>query len=427
MNDVKKYTAIAGGVLLVACWPLVVGQIGEKLIQDNIARIDDTRLNVELVSYDRGYFSSNVLTKVELVDQDIKKQFEIDKLPTEWYLDSAIDHNLFTLDAVTKFRDYPDIPFQITTQSQLSGDTHIDAELDQFDYAFSDSKDAWTLSVQPAHLLADVTLDKVLSASFNMLELKMTNQFGEFFSFSDLQSSAQGQMHDSLWVGDQSASIASIEFGRPDEEALSVTEGIRYTLNSKRVDAVENESTPTPAIYSSHTVVNIDTLISSEQQFDDITIDISAGNIDAENLGALLDIVQSDNPQQSEKQAIVAIDALVNHGLFINVDKLGLSYLNQPIDSSIKLNIASGTEHISHAPMTLLGILNGDIFVQIPKGLVEQVPNLQLGIDQLKSKEYIVETEANFEFTATIEAGNIVFANGQKTPILSALMPLFLR
>ena len=427
MNDIKKYTAIAGGVVIVACWPLVVGQIGQNLIHDNIARADDSKLKLAMVSYDRGYLSSHLVTKIEVVDPEVKSLFESESLPTEWFLDSDISHSLFTLDGVTTFRDYDDIPFQVLTKTQLSGDTHIDAELESFEYVFADTEQGWSMSMQPSHLLADVTLEEITTASFNMLEMKLTNQVGEFFTLTDLQSTAQGKMQNNLWIGDQGLTIKSIEAGSPDDESLSVMEGFSYSITANRAEPIEKDALNTPALYSSQTVINVDKVITAEQQVDDITLDIVTGDFDADNLSVLLDVLQSENPQQSEQQAIAAIDGLVNSGLFISVDKLGFSYLNQPIDANLQINIASGTEHISQAPMELLSILDGGIFVQVPKALVEQVPNLQQGIDQLRSKEYIVETDTDFEFSATIEDGNIVFSNGQKTPIFSALMPLFMR
>jgi uncharacterized protein YdgA (DUF945 family) len=427
MNEIKKYAAIGGGIAVIACWPLVVGQIGQNLIHDHIASASNANLSVELVSFDRGYLSSHLVSKIAIVDTAIKTQFEADNVPTEWYLDTDIDHNLLTLDAVTHFRDYPNIPFQVLTKSTLSGDTHVDAELGQFDYAFVDSIDDWTMSMQPAHLVADVTLEEMISASFTMAGIKMTNQSGEFVALSDLHSRAQGKMQQNLWIGEQTLSIASIEAGSPEDESLSLMEGFSYSMNATRVDAAQQESQSTPALYNSHTKIYVGKVISSEQQIDDITLDVVAGDFDADNLNVIIDVLQSDTPKQAENQMIAAVDALVQHGLFMNIERLGFSYLNQPIDAKIKLSILAGTENISQAPMTLLNVLKGDVFVQVPKALVEQVPNLQQGIDQLRSKEYIVETDANFEFSATIEGGNVVFSNGQKTPLIAALVPLFMR
>ncbi|MGR5452384.1 DUF945 domain-containing protein, partial [Vibrio sp. PNB22_3_1] len=41
MTQLKKLGAIGGVVALGLCWPLAVGQIGERVIEDAIADIND--------------------------------------------------------------------------------------------------------------------------------------------------------------------------------------------------------------------------------------------------------------------------------------------------------------------------------------------------------------------------------------------------
>lgn len=40
MNNVKKFAAIGGAVLLAACWPLAVGQFAQTTIQETVSKLD---------------------------------------------------------------------------------------------------------------------------------------------------------------------------------------------------------------------------------------------------------------------------------------------------------------------------------------------------------------------------------------------------
>lgn len=427
MNQIKKYAAIGGAVSLVACWPLVVGQIGQNLVQEQMIQLNNANMKLELVSFERGYLSSHLVTKVIVTDPKTHAVLASDNLPTEWYLDSTIDHGVFSLDGVTTLRDYPNIPFHANSKTQLSGDTHIDATLAAFESAFSGSQEEWSLKMEPVSLVADITIDGVTSATFTLLGMKLTSQIGAFLSITGMQGEVNGKMQRGLWMGEQNLTIENIEVGNPDQESLSLMEGASYRFSAKRDEAKDEESQTSPALYSSHSVVNIEKIIASEQQVDDITLDFAMGDVNADALSVVFEALQSENKPQSQKPMKEAIDSLVKSGLFINIDQLGFSYLNQAVDAKLALSILAGTDNITLTPMTLVTQLEGDLLVHVPKALVEQVPNLQLGIDQLRAKEYIVDTGANFEFSATIEGGNIVFFNGQKTPLIAALMPLFLR
>ena len=55
MQNLKKFGAIGGAISLALCWPLAVGQIGQSIIEDGIANMNDDMVKGEIVEYDRGY------------------------------------------------------------------------------------------------------------------------------------------------------------------------------------------------------------------------------------------------------------------------------------------------------------------------------------------------------------------------------------
>ncbi len=430
MKKLRTYAALAGGVAVLGCWPLVVGQIGQQLITQNLGRVSNAMVATELVSYDRGYLSSHFLSKVRIADPSLKKQLEMDGNPTEWFFSSDVQHGLFSLDGVTTLRDYPDIPFVISSHSQLSGDTRFTAKLDRFSYDFPQSAPGWKLSMQPTELSGSVTLERLLSASFTLPQVELSNQNGEYFRLSDLNSRAEGQMHHRLYVGQQNLTVGSIELGSADEDSLYLLEGLNYQMSSDLTEETkQKDGQMQPALFASKNVINIDKLVIAEQQVDDISFSMQAGDLNADNLDTILDIVQLDQSQglSSQQRLVEAVDSLFNHGFYLHFDKLGLSYLNQPVSGKVELNFPSGEAHVSRRPMQMLDKLQGDIYAQVPKALINQMPNLQQGIDQLHAKEYITQTDSDFKFTAKLEDGNLLFSNGQKLPIIAALIPLFMR
>ncbi len=430
MKKLKAYAALAGGVALIACWPLVVGQIGQKLMTDNIAKLSNTTVTTELVSYQRGYLSSSSTVEVKVVDPNLKQQLTADGMPTRWLLDSQIQHQLFSLSAVTTFADYPEMPLTILSESQLNGDTHFVAKVEQYEKQLVDAVNQWTVSLQPSQLIADVTLEKVLSASATIPQLKISSSQGEYLTVTDIAGKLEGQMQRQLWVGEQSIHFGSIEIGSPVEDDIYLLEGLDYLMSSNRQESVQQgETIITPSLFSSSNQINIDKLILAEQQIDQLSITLNAGDLDANSLNHLLEQLQAvdGNPTQRQQALVDSVDSLFNHGFYLHLDKLGFAYLNQPVEAKVQLQFSPSDAPVSRNPMQIVTLLNGELFARVPKALANQVPNLQRVIDQLQAKEYITETDSDFEFTAKVEQGNLLFSNGQKLPIITALMPLFMR
>ncbi len=99
MENYKKLGAIGGAISLALCWPLAVGQIGQSIIESGIAEINSDEIKAEIVSYDRGYLSSVVLTRYTVIDAEIKSQLENEGIPTSYDVQSDLTHGLTSLTA----------------------------------------------------------------------------------------------------------------------------------------------------------------------------------------------------------------------------------------------------------------------------------------------------------------------------------------
>ncbi|MEI8633377.1 DUF945 family protein [Vibrio sp. PP-XX7] len=82
MSQIKKYAAVGGAVCLVACWPLVVGQIAQNIFDDGMKNFSNRWVEGKTLTYDRGYLSSHVEVEIKVIDPELKTEFEADGFPT---------------------------------------------------------------------------------------------------------------------------------------------------------------------------------------------------------------------------------------------------------------------------------------------------------------------------------------------------------
>ncbi len=103
---------------MALCWPLAVGQIGQSIIEDGIANMNDKMIKGEVVEYQRGYLSSVVLTRYSVVDPELKTQFERDGLPIMFEVTSDVSR-LTSLTADSKLVDNDFLPLPCIAKHSL--------------------------------------------------------------------------------------------------------------------------------------------------------------------------------------------------------------------------------------------------------------------------------------------------------------------
>ena len=113
MHQLKKYGAIGGAIALALCWPLAVGQIGQNVIKDGVAHLTNESLKAEVISYDRGYLSSEVTTRYTVDDPVLAKELELDGFPTEFIVNSHVSHGLLSLKAESTLEDSERFPLKL--------------------------------------------------------------------------------------------------------------------------------------------------------------------------------------------------------------------------------------------------------------------------------------------------------------------------
>ena len=130
MNELKKYAAIGGAVALIACWPFATGKIGEAIFKDGIASYNNSIIEVESVSYDRGYLSSHAQSRIHVIDEGLSEELEQAGYPTEIMVGHDISHGLFSVSSTSTFISKEDISefvqgLTLKTNSKLTGTTDL--------------------------------------------------------------------------------------------------------------------------------------------------------------------------------------------------------------------------------------------------------------------------------------------------------------
>ena len=81
----KNVVTGAGAVAVILCWPLATGQIGQSLYMGAIKDYHSPYMTITNQSFERGYLSSDAVSRIELKDT-LKTTFEEEGLPPDEYL-----------------------------------------------------------------------------------------------------------------------------------------------------------------------------------------------------------------------------------------------------------------------------------------------------------------------------------------------------
>ena len=88
-----KAGALAGALALAAVWPFAIGHIAQSMYENELNTLPSSFFDVETLSYQRGYLSSEIKTRVKLQNPMIDGVFS-DLLPKEAVLITYLDHGL---------------------------------------------------------------------------------------------------------------------------------------------------------------------------------------------------------------------------------------------------------------------------------------------------------------------------------------------
>ncbi|MCF4173281.1 MULTISPECIES: DUF945 family protein [Vibrio] len=420
MNQLKKYGAIGGAVALVLCWPLAVGHIGQQVVEDGVEQLNNEGVTAEIVTYDRGYLSSNVETRYQVNDPVLKEQLEVDGLPTEIVVQSEISHGLFSLTANSHIQNYPDFPLALKTVTQLNGNTEFELSLDSWSYQGDDAQKV-SMSISPSVATGTATVLGQLTFNANIPSIQLDFENGEQLTLTDLSANGVGKKEQGFWLGDQSVMLKNFTILDEMHTSILNIDDLGYTFKSSfdsEVDRIDTQH-----IFSMSNMTYPD-----GGQLSDLKVDFALTSLDRESFEGLVDLYQT-NPTIAQADITTLaplIETLFARGFNVAMNDMHFKVADDEFKSNWLLKVPEGTENVSRDPSVVMPALTGNMNAYMSEGMVNVNPMLAQGIDELVVMEMVTQQDAGYQMKADIEGGQLVFANGQKIPLVALFLPLLM-
>lgn len=421
MQQLKKYGAIGGAISLVLCWPLAVGQIGQNVIEDGIAHLTSPSLTAELVSYERGYLSSEVQTRYVVTDAQLLEQLALDGLPSEFVVDSHVSHGLLSLSAHSKLQNMDELPVTLDTVTQLNGNTDFTLALDAW-HQTTEGSDGAMVSITPSTLKGHATVLGEIRYDLTIPSVEVDFNSGEKLLISNVSGDGQGRKQNGFWLGEQALLISELSIVDADQSALFAMKNSRYDFSS----SIEENS---QRVSSQHKI-GVEDLVTAEGVIDKLSLDVELGDLDSNAFEKLIELYQSNPMLTSEdiQTAIPYVETLFSKGFYLSMNKMALTLGETgEFESQWRITVPEGTDNVSQNPAVILPSLTGNLDTFFSNDLVQQYPFIKQGVDEAIVMEFVKQTDTGYEIQAELKDGNLVFSSGQEIPLMALLMPAMMQ
>ncbi|RTZ16572.1 DUF945 family protein [Vibrio aquaticus] len=419
--ELKKIGAIGGAISLALCWPLAVGHIGQKVIEDGVVSLNNESVQAEIVEYDRGYFSSTVTTRYTVTDPTLAEQFAIDGLPSTILVHSDLSHGLLSLSAVSTLKDMPEFPLTLNTTTQLNGNTDYELTLSNWNQVTEGAEGA-IVSVSPSTLKGHVSVLGDITYDLDIPSVEIDFNSGEKVLLSGLTGQGEGKKMNSFWLGEQTMKVGKASILDVSQQPLFALSDSQYSFNSSFDELAKTVS-------SGHKV-ELNNLLTADGEVDSVSIDLSFGDLDSESFEHLVNLYQN-NPMLTSadiESAIPYVENLFSKGFYLAMNKMAVKLSDQSeFESRWKLTVPEGTSNVAQNPMMILPALTGQLDTFFSSGLVKEYPFIQQGVDEAMIMELIQETDKGYQIHAELKEGNLVFENGQQIPLMALILPALIQ
>ncbi|MBY3788821.1 DUF945 family protein [Photobacterium carnosum] len=436
----KKILASAGAVAIIACGPLATGQIGQSIYMGAVENYHSPYMSITNKSFERGYLSSNAVSRIELKNQ-LKTAFAEQGLPTVWLVSHHIDNGFLGVKSTSEFVIDKKIaplvnqiwgknvaPMQIVTDSGFTGTTHFVMTVNPMDYTHDEGVTAISKK-----LVVKGEFDPENSKSqfsYNLPELTVSTLDKESMFVKGINGEGKGQMQGNFWIGHQTFSLEHAKFTAADQHQFIAIDGVNVAMNNA-LSQPKGEKTPTEATQqvTNTNTINVAKLTTLDgQQYKDIAFKLALKDLNYKAISQLATMEQSlqaaQNPAQI-KQAMVALDLLIAHGATVDLSQLSVKTPQGTVNAQVLLNIKPGLEHASTNLTAVTDQLSGNINIVIPEALVAKEPLLAAKLPVLVNQKIVTKQDDNYQLQVKIIADQVEFSSGAKLPL--AMMALFLQ
>ncbi|MDA0147432.1 DUF945 family protein [Vibrio sp. LaRot3] len=417
MQQLKKYGAIGGAISLALCWPLAVGQIGYNVINDGMAQLNSDAVEAEIVSYDRGYLSSTVVTRYVVKDEFTAEMFAADNIPTEILVTSEVKHGLLSLSADSSSEAWPELTLH--TDTQLNGNTDFAFKLDSWAAELS-AEPAGMFSFAPSTLTGHVTVLGEVDFELNIPSIQGDSATSEKWMITGLTAKGNGKKQKGFWIGDQSVLIENMNIVTPENgKEFEINQGqylysAQYDEQNQRVD-------------SNHAISANDVIMGTDKM-DKFSADMTFGQLDATGFEKLM-LAYENAPVgtvEGERQFMDALDSMMNRGFYVELNKLTMQMGEGTFSSNWKIELPEFENGYSMNPMIVLPKLTGHVDTFVSDQFVADNPSFGQAVDEGVVMEFVSQVGKGYQLKAELKDGQLQFESGQKIALQDMILPLML-
>ncbi len=398
-------------VAAVAGLPMISGYLSEQAFRQGIGQMQEPGISVSLLEYERGYLEASARTRIELTDPMMREELEAEGVPTLFELRHAFKHGLFSVtgESLPVFSDEQREmvnelwgegaePIRLDTETDWQGQTDFQLTVDGFDFAEGEARLNWSELVATG----ESGIDGSLRFEMNWPGMQLEDG-AERITLETLAASGQGQMHQGLWLGDQTFSLA--RFAIDSEEVGAVLEEFSAVMNNHR----EGD------LYAGHSELKVASLALGESRLDNLAVRMQANGFDAEAVEQLS--INQNLADSAQAQAFTAaLDRLVARGFELEVKPLSADLADGALNGEVQLKLLPGLEQASQMPFAVLQQLDGRIHLSLPRALMDN-PFWAEEIGALVQMGLLVPEEELLVLNASIKPGQPAQLNGQPLPM----------
>ncbi|KKD59567.1 hypothetical protein RN22_15425 [Grimontia sp. AD028] len=433
-----KYAAVAGAVAIAVLWPFATGQIGQSQYEAEVEKAKSPYMAVENVSYDRGYLSSNVVTKFSLTGST-KTVYEEEGLPTSFTVLSEIDHGFLSISSISIIDMTPELkalsevlwpsgesPITLVSETSIFGDTQFDLTVRAMDGGDEEIK----IVTSPANVSGSADKDGNIVYQMEMPSVELSGVEGEKFTFTEITGSGQGKMVDEMWVGQQLMNAKTVSLTDLTGMAATVTNlglDVRNEMDATNGDVAT--ATPEELRITSKNTVSFQNLDVPETiELNNFKLGVNFKDLDYTAMLTLAEKADSLNAEPTDEdmmQLATSLDGLVESGMTFELLPLEVDTPEGRVDAKFDLTVEPGLGSVTQNFGALMSKLKGNLLVNVPAAYVHGVPPISASLNNLEPYGFISESENGVTLEAKIEGDQAVSPTGERIPI-GLLMMMFM-
>lgn len=409
MHSLQKTGAIAGALAIAACWPLAVGQLAQKQIEKQFTQFDDSRVKLELVSYERGYLSSLARSNVTVIDPNLKAILTDAHLPTEFAIKHDISHGIWSVSSDNEFEMENPIPLDLKTTTYITGSTDLDIKLGAYKQVFDDASQ---LDIKP--LTADVALgsDGKVEMQYHSEGLKLILNQDESFTAAAFEGYADGYRQGNFWIGKQGIKASDLDFTNAKTLDALTVKNLDYGYQTSLGDDQTR--------LSNQSIATLDSLDYQGLNFKDLKLDFGVKDIDAQSFIALVELVnKAQNPNQEDSQrAFTYLNQIMQQGFETGLNNFEVSLGEGKVKSAINIAVPENAPSPVSAPFKFISAITLDTDTLISEEILLQFPELKPKFEKLLKMKMMEKTDEGYLLKGKLEDGTMTFSNGQTMPYM---------